>query len=239
MKKITIVLSVAVLALLCVFSSCQFGCIKGSGNANTETRNLGNFKRIEIQGGFKVHLKQDSSMDVKVTADDNLMKYIRTSISNGTLHIYSKKSLCSKTDMAINIGVGQLQLIRAEGAIELTGEGKLNVQNIKFDLSGANRITLDLDAANIKTDASGANELHLSGQAASHTIDMSGSGKVFAFDMPTGDYSIETAGASHCEINVLKTLKINTTGASDVQYKGSPSTIQNQKSGASKVTKVD
>ena len=41
---------------------------------------MSDFKQIDISGGFKVNLKQDSSMTVSITADDNLMKYIRTEI---------------------------------------------------------------------------------------------------------------------------------------------------------------
>jgi hypothetical protein len=230
---------IAAVAFTCVFQSCINNCIKGSGVENTETRKFGDFSSIEIQGAYKVVLKQDSSMGIKITGDDNLIKYIKTGVNGGKLHIYSKKNFCSKGAITLNIGVGKLESLSADGAVELTGDGKLNVENLKVSLSGANRVTLDLNAANFSAEGSGANELFLTGQAAASKIIYTGSGKLHAFDFVVGDYSVSTTGASNCEINVLKTLKVSTMGAADIKYKGSPANIQNEKSGASKLTKVD
>ncbi|OKS85521.1 head GIN domain-containing protein [Mucilaginibacter polytrichastri] len=240
MKKILITSSfIAVLALTCVLQSCMNRCIQGSGNQKTETRQMGDFSKINIEGAFKVNLKQDSSMGVTVTADDNLLKYIKVGVSDGSLHIYAKKNFCASAAIIVNVGVRDLSAIEADGAVELQSEGRLNVKDLKLNLAGANKVTLDLSAANVSTDASGANELFISGQAAAYKVSLTGSSKLHAFDFVVGDYSIKTAGASHSEINVLKDLKINTMGASDVKYKGNPANIQNDKSGASKVTKVD
>jgi hypothetical protein len=230
---------IAALAFTCVFQSCLNHCIKGSGSETTETRKFGDFKSIEIQGAYHVVLKQDSSMGIKITADDNLLKYIKTGVSGGKLHIYSKKNFCSDRPVTLNIGVGKLEALSADGAVELTGDGKLNAENLKLSLSGANRMTLDLNAANFSAEGSGANELFLTGQAAASRIIFTGSGKLHGFDFVVGDYSVATTGASNCEINVLKTLKVSTMGAADIKYKGSPADIQNDKSGTSKLTKVD
>jgi len=240
MKKIFTTSSfIIVFALACVLQSCKNRCIKGSGSQKTETRQLGDFSKINIEGAFKVNLKQDSSMGVTITADDNLLKYIKVGVSDGRLHIYAKKNFCASGAITVNVGIRNLSAIAADGAVELHSDGRLNVSDLKLNLTGANKITLDLSAANVSTDASGANELFLSGQAAAYQVSLTGSSKLHAFDFVVGDYSIKTAGASHCEINVLKDLKINTMGASDIKYKGSPANIQNDKSGASKVTKVE
>jgi Putative auto-transporter adhesin, head GIN domain len=240
MKKLIVIPSfIMAFALLCTFSACRNNCIKGSGNENTENRKFGDFSRIEIQGAYTVNLKQDSSMGVSITGDDNLLKYIKTGVSDGKLHIYSKKNFCSKGAIVINIGIGKLESLSADGAVELKTGGKLNADNLKLSLSGANRITLDLNATNFSAEGSGANELFLSGQSAASKIKFTGSGKLHAFDFVVGDYDLGTTGASNCEINVLKTLKVSTMGASDIKYKGNPENIQNEKSGASKLTKVE
>lgn len=64
-------------------------------------------------------------------------------------------------------------------------------------------------------------------------------GKINAFDFVVGEYTIRSSGASHCKINVLKTLNVHSSGASEIKYKGSPSTVNNDKSGASSIEKVD
>ncbi len=98
---------------------------------------------------------------------------------------------------------------------------------------------MELDAANVTTEGNGSAEIHLKGQASSHKVQLAGSGKIYAFDFVVGSYDIETTGASHCEINVLHDLNVNTTGASDIQYKGNPSNVNSHKTGASTLTKVN
>lgn len=239
MKKTYFNLALAAsVIIISVFSSCRFGCIKGSGKQVTETRQISSFSALDISGGYKVVLKQDSSSNITITADDNLMKYIHTDLHGDVLKISSKKNLCSSGEMVLNIGIKQLRKLEASGAVDVSADGKLNVKDINFDLSGASKINLNLNASNVHTEGSGSTEIHLSGQATSHTINLTGSGKLYAFDFVVGDCNLETTGASECEINVLHQLSINTTGSADIKYKGTPS-ISEKRVGASTVTKVN
>jgi hypothetical protein len=68
---------------------------------------------------------------------------------------------------------------------------------------------------------------------------LSGSGDIDALDFVVGKYNIETSGASHCKINVLKDLSVHTSGASEIEYRGSPSNVSSDKSGASSITKIN
>lgn len=241
MKKsysIAILLFFAALSLS-VLSSCRFGCIKGSGHQVSEEYKEGNFTRLDISGSFRVNLKQDSSLKVSVTADDNLMKYIHVNIDGDRLHIYSKKNLCGSGEMVLNIGVKNLEEIKASGGINLVSDGKLNTRDLRFKLNGASKVDMDLNADNVVTEGSGSTEMNLKGQAASHKIEFAGSGKINALDFVVGSYDIETTGASDCNINVLKDLNVHTTGAADIKYRGNPSNVNTSKTGAATVTKIN
>lgn len=237
-KHLNAILFIAVISLS-VLSSCRFGCIKGSGHQVSETHKMGDFTQIDISGGFKVNLKQDSSLAVSITADDNLMKYIHTTIEGDRLRIYSRKNFCGSGEIMINIGVKNLDRIKTSGAVDVTSDGKLNTKDISIDLNGASKVNMDLNAANVSTEGSGASEIHLKGQASSHKVHLTGSGKIYALDFVVGSYDIETTGASECEINVLHDLNVNTTGASEIKYRGNPASINTHKTGASSVTKID
>jgi hypothetical protein len=232
-----LVVIVAVIGLS-VLSSCHIGCIKGSGNKITQNRVITPFSKIDISGGFKINIKQDSSTNLTVMADENLMKYIRTQVNGNKLRIYTRKNFCSDGPITINLGVKNLEEIKASGAVALTSEGRINVQNLKLDFSGASKIDLDLSAADVKTDASGATDINLKGQAASHSVNLSGVGKLRAFDFVVGNYKIETSGSGNCQINVLKSLETNTSGVSNIEYRGNPSQVKENKSGASTLKKV-
>ncbi|MDB5004651.1 MAG: hypothetical protein JWQ34_2876 [Mucilaginibacter sp.] len=242
MKKsyLTILTVIAGISLLAL-SSCRMRCERGSGHWITENRKVTDFKKLDISGAFDVVLKQDSSLTVSVAADDNLLKIIKTEIDGDKLRISTDgKNICSSSgDLTVTIGVHNLNDIKALGAINITSTGKIVAKDIHLDLAGATKVNIDLDAANVNTEANGATEIALKGQATSHTIDLNGGGKVHAFDFVVGNYSITTQGASECEINVLHDLTVNSSGASVIKYKGNPTSIKNEKSGASSITKVN
>ncbi|MGY4536834.1 hypothetical protein ACVW0P_001248 [Mucilaginibacter sp. UYNi724] len=234
-----IVLLVAAVSIT-LFSSCRrFRCIKGNGSQRTEARKMTSFTKIDVSGGYKVVLKQDSTESISITIDDNLFKYVETTVEGGTLKVHSRRNICPSGESVLIIGVKNLEAIGASGAVDVRSEGRLNVKDLNIDLSGSTKIDLDLSAGKVHTGASGSSEIYLKGQAASHDIDMSGSGKVEALDFVVGKYKISTSGASECKINVLNELDVHTSGSSDIQYRGNPSKVNNDQSGASSVKKID
>jgi hypothetical protein len=240
MKK-TYLFPIAFIALLAiaVLPACRFTCIKGSGNHVSENHKVSDFTRINISGGFKVILKQDSSLNVSVKTDDNLAKYVHVESDGDELKIYVKKKICASGEMELTIGVRNLKRLKGSGAINFISDGKINTKDLDIRLDGASNVDMDLTAANVSTRTAGASEISLKGQATSHHIEMTGNGTVHAFDFVVGKYEIRTTGASDCEINVLNDLSVNATGASDVKYKGSPTNVNTSKLGAATVTHVN
>jgi hypothetical protein len=239
MKKIQLAILVFVSGLtVAALSACHFRCVHGSGNQVSENRKVGEFTRVSISGGYKVILKQDSSYGIKITADDNLLKYIKIELQGDKLKIYSKRNLCSNGPMLINIGIGNLEELKASGGIEIESDGQIKAKDIAFDFSGATKLHMDLIATNVTTSGSGSTEINLKGQADSYNIGSSGSGTVNALDFTVGTCEIETSGMGESNVNVLHALNIHSSGSSSVKYKGSP-TITNDKSGSSSIEKVN
>ena len=235
-----IIILAAALSLSLLSSSCRrFRHIRGSGNAATEKRTMVNFTKVDISGGFKVILVQDSSLIVTVTADDNLLKYVKTAVEGDKLRIYTNRNLDSQTEMTITVGVKKLQEVDASGGIDVSSKSRINAGDFAFDLSGSSHVNMDLSAANVHTQGSGRTVMVLKGQAAAHNLDLSGSSDIDALDFVVGKYNIETSGASKCRVNVLKDLSVHTSGSSDIEYRGNPSNVTNDKSGASSLTKIN
>lgn len=225
---------------LLLLASCKLHCVKGSGKEITENRKVADFTKLDISGTYKVVLKQDSSLGITISADDNLLKYIKTEVSGDKLKISTdNKNICPEGEIVVTIGIHHIEAIKASGAIEIKSDGKIVAKNFDFGLSGATKINMDLDAADVRTEGSGVTEVTLRGQASSHHVDLSGGGKIHAFDFIVGNYDIETSGASDCDINVLHELSVNSSGASAINYKGNPTTINNKKAGLSTIKKVN
>ena len=229
-----------IVAGLTFMSSCGLvDCVKGSGNPETEHRKVDDFNRIQIAGSYRINLKQDSSLSLTITGDDNLLKHVETTVSDNLLIIKSDKEMCPNNQMTITIGVHNLKEIKSSGALELYSNGVINVQDLKLDFSGESRAYLNIDAANLTTVASGNSEIKLTGQATTHNVSFSGSERFDAFNFVVSDYDIETSGNTECEINVLHSLELHTSGLSSVKYKGAPVRLVNEKSGQSTLERVN
>ncbi|WP_411274166.1 head GIN domain-containing protein [Daejeonella sp.] len=233
-------ITASILSIGILLSSCnEFDCIEASGNQISQDRNVGQFTRIETSGSMKVILKQGPVNNVKITADDNILKEIETNVRGNKLYIDLEKSFCNAGSITVYITSKDYEGVDASGSVEILSDGKLNLNDFELDLSGSSKVTLNLNAANLKTSSSGASEIFLKGQAGSHELELSGSTSVEALEFVVGRYRIESSGASSSRINVLNDLNLSSSGSSDVEYRGNPSNIKNDESGASSLKKID
>ena len=147
--------------------------------------------------------------------------------------------MCPSGDFVINIGVRDLTYVNTSGTVDLSADGKIITKDIMFDLSGSTKLNLDINAANVETTGSGLTDITLRGQSGTHKMHLSGSAQVDALDFVVSKYRIESSGAGSYKINVLNDLSVNTSGAADIEYRGNPASISNNKSGIGTLKKID
>lgn len=220
-------------------SSCRLHCIRGSGNQITENRKLSVFTKIDVSESFKVIVKQDSSNTITVTADDNLLKYIRTDVTGGTLRIYTKKNLCNSGEMVVKVPVRMLDGLKASDAAEIVSDGKINGKDVYLRLSDGSRINIDLTASKVNIRSGDASELDLKGQASSAEVELSDGSKIFAKDFVTGTSWVRASDGSYGELNVMNTLNVHGSDGSVIKYHGNPQTVNANNSDGASVEKVN
>jgi hypothetical protein len=218
-------------------SQSQLGCIEGSGNSTTDKRQMSNFTQINLEGDYTVTLTQDSSMMVAITADDNLLQYITTTVKGGTLVISTTENICSSSVIAISIGIDTLSGLTAAGKDQITASGTITAQNLSLQFSGADTLTLDLTATGLTTSVNGQATINLTGSATSHSINVSGNGTLSALGFAVNNFTTNTSGAGKYQVSVADAMTLHTTGSSDVEYSGNPTIVDDNK-GSSKITKV-
>jgi hypothetical protein len=236
MKKIKYLLF---LTTIIAISACNSKCIKGSGTSKTEDRSISDFNKIEFGGNIKLTVYQDGNTSMNITADDNILKEIKTKVDNGTLKIDLDGNYCNLGSIAIVLHTKKLDGIDASGSAEIIAAKPINSDNFDLKLSGNSKVDLELTTGRLNTKTSGSADITLKGQAREHNLDMSGSTQLAAFDLVVGDYNIESSGSSDCEINVLNSLNVKSSGASNIKYKGNPKSVNNDKSGSSDLVHVN
>ncbi len=227
MKKIGIIVFISALLLGAVFANIfSFGKIsftgfsfsrgiKGSGNVQTEKREVSNFKAVEVGGVFKVEITAQNDFDVQIEADDNLLQYIKTEIDGETLEISTSKRISTKNPIIVKIGAPNIENLEVSGASRVV-LGNLNNDSLKIDLSGASKV-----------DAEGTTE--------NLTVELSGASRLNAENLQAENVSVDASGASKADVFASDKLKADLSGASKVAYSGSPKDLIKKTSGASKI----
>lgn len=240
MKKYTqFIYFLAFIPLVLMLNGCNSNCIKGSGTQKIEDRNVGTFSKVEFGGSIKLKIKQDSTNWMKITADDNILKLIKTRVSGDVLKIEMDGNFCNPSEVLVELSSQTWSGIKASGATQIISENQINSDNFELDLSGSSQVDLNLVTAKFKMETSGSSEIKLKGQARQSDVNVSGAAEINAFNFVVSDYNIETSGSSKCAINVLNSLNVNSSGSSEILYKGLPKNINNKKSGSSELKHVN
>ncbi|MDP4280742.1 MAG: head GIN domain-containing protein [Bacteroidota bacterium] len=219
--------------------SCQVWGVKGDGNNKRETRTVSSFNSVEIGGAFDLTISQGTAQSVIVEADDNILPLIRTEVVGNTLKIDTKKPIHHASKMKIFLTVVDLKRIDASGAVNIQTENRLTVPELTISGSGASDGKMDLAVQKLNIDMSGSCNMHFSGTAENVSLDGSGAVNLHAFDLVAQNYNLDISGAGKAEINVAKELKADISGAANVYYKGEPTQMFQDVSGAGSIRKVN
>ena len=223
-----------------LFASCShFPGIHGNGKIVKETRVVPAFDAIDLSGAWDVTLKQGPNQELTVETDENIMPLVRTEVVNGVLRIDVKKPIGHTTKMVLYITVKDLKKIDASGAVDIHTETCITVPELSIDASGASEAKLELAVQRIILDCSGASKFKMSGKATDVKMDLSGASDIYAFDLLAENYDLEISGAGNAQISVSKKFKAEVSGAGTIRYKGSPTEINQDISGAGSIRKAD
>jgi len=196
---------------------CNYHGIRGNGDLIEENRDIAVFNKIDASGAFNIKVKAGEEPTLKISADQNLMKYIRTKVDGETLFIDSKKNLRPRKEITIWLTTEKLKSLDISGACEIEAR---NISAEKFNIDG-----------------SGAVEIKISGDVESFNVEISGACEINSRKFIANNVFIDASGASSINVYASNSLRTSLSGASDVVYSGNPLVIKNDISGAASVKK--
>jgi len=208
------------------------GCVQGSGNVVSESRDVSDFDEVELRGIGRLEITQGRTAELTVTADDNLMQYIDTEVEGNTLVIAVKnKSLPFFTVNPSETIVYELT-VPALARASLSGSGNivvdgLETEDLTVEISGSGDLeATDLVAGSFTYELSGSGKATVSGEVDSQDVRISGSGRLEAGDLRSSEAVIRISGSGRAVLWVTDELDVEISGSGDVQYYGSPKVTQ-------------
>jgi hypothetical protein len=243
MRKYTTV--IALFALVTALGSCRHGWgrrVRGNGNITSETRNVNNFKSVEVGGSINVYLSQGSPSSVKLEGDENILKYVEVYQEGDRLIIKNKDGydLDPSGNMRVYVTAPVFDRVEASGASDIIGQGKIsNPNDLEISISGAGDVKLELDAPRLKADISGSGSLHLKGETKDTEISLSGVGSAHCYDLLSENTKVDISGAGSAQVYASVGLDAQVSGVGSIHYKGNPANVKQDVSGAGSISKGD
>ncbi len=143
MKKAIIiaaaVVAVSVIVTVLVLEGLP-GRLVGSGNLETEEYAFTDFNAVEISSAFEFEIEQSNSYSIEVTADDNVMEYVRVSQDGQTLKIGLRTATWfGPVTLKASVTMPELGGLEVSGASRGTVSGFSSTEDLAIKVSGASR----------------------------------------------------------------------------------------------------
>lgn len=241
-KILKITLLVAIVGVLAITAaSCKWtiGLVRGSGDMETEEREVSGFDGIQFTGIGNLIIEQGDKESLVVEADDNIIGLIETEVRGNELHIGFRRGVNIVPTSRIKFYLTVEDLDR----IDLSGLGDIDcdefeTDDLEFNISGSGDIDFNIEAKSIEIDVSGLGNINLSGKVDYHRVQISGSGKYDAEELESKDCEVELTGLGSATVNVSGDLEIDITGVGNVYYTGNPH-ISQHISGLGRIKSLD
>lgn len=211
--------TLALLALvLLLLNGCHWVGVKGNGNITTDTRAVPNFTLVEADGAFEVNWTAGPAA-LSITTDENLLEYLRTSVSGEKLRIEWIKPLKGTRGIKINIASPALTGAQFNGAVRF--------------------VATNLSGPEFYLEANGATRIAMQGNLNAMSAELNGASRLDADSLITRAMELSISGAGRAEVHVTEVLKVEISGAGKVIYSGRPKTVDKNISGAGSVRPRD
>ena len=223
MKKY--IITALILLIVVLASGCIWQNLQGSGKIINQSRDVSGFNQISVDGSSTLIITQGDKESLTVEADDNLMPYIKTNVSNNTLKIYNNPILPTKT-IKYYLTVKDINSINYLGSGNIRSNNlKVNSLKIKVDGAGNTNLT-NLSADTLKILITGAGNIISSGNANNQDIYTSGAGNYIGNNLTSKTATITMYGTGKAIIKVSTTLNAKINGVGQISYIGDPKLTQ-------------
>ena len=229
---------------------------------NAQVRKVPSFTAISVSSAIDLYLTQSNKNEVAVSAtNDEIRDHIITEVVGGTLIIrlgdkgtwfswrkwgnYKTKAYVSIKDIdaltasgastvhLINTIESPKMRIKLSGASDFKGNIKAGV--LMYHLTGASDYKGQITANSIDIDGSGASSIELTGKVDDLAVEVSGASDAKLYNLTAKGAILRASGASSIGVTVTEMLRANSSGASDINYKGNPNVKESNTSGASNI----
>lgn len=196
------------------------------GGGTQEKRNVDQFSKIALAVSADLYLKQGSTTEVIIEAQEEILEKLKTEVNNGKLVIKFDTWRFSRYErFKIFITTPEISELDISGSGDIIAETSIQTDEMVLRISGSGGIRIDeLTANDLNVGISGSGNINLAGSQSLGTLDLSisGSGDLDASELVTEDFTGRISGSGSCRVHVKSTLKASISGSGKIFYSGNP-----------------
>lgn len=216
--RLLVVICVAALAACTTSGTNIIGGVAGSGNVQTETRDVSNFTAVELNTSGNLIIQQGENQALTIEAEDNLLPLLTSEIVDGRLLLGIKlgSSFSSTRPIIYRLTVENLE------AITLNASGDIQASDLAVD-------------GNLALTINGSGDMTLGAlKAAGATLNLSASGNLDAASLESEQATFTISGSGKVTIPNLTLTNLNVImqSAGDVNVGGTATELSVQISGS-------
>jgi hypothetical protein len=231
-KKILIVIGIILFWII----SCNSKRISGSGTIIREPRSVSGFQKVSVSGSGHLLINQGDEESLEIECDDNIVSYIKTTVTGGTLEIGPEKvSLDPSQPITYRLSLKNLEALTTSGSVSVKGDA-LRTERLRVVMNGSGTLDLgSLEAQSIELHISGSGEVTIeSGNLKNQKITISGSGEYSAPNLKSQNTDLTISGSGDAKVWATAKLDVTISGSGKLSYYGSPG-VSSSISGSGKV----
>lgn len=198
--------------------------VRGSGKLVTETRNIRGIDRVELATFSDLEIIQSEDEGLVITAEDNLMPHILTTIRGSTLEIHTKENvnLYPTHNPICILKVKNISALSVSSSGSIFSK-QLNVQKLDLAINSSGNIEIgNLSATDLRAAISSSGGINLKGRVSSLDIHISSSGNFNASDLQSDSAYVNISSSGSARVWVIKDLDVQISSSGNVYYYGSP-----------------
>ncbi len=201
-------------AILC--GSCIRPGVEGSGNVITESREVSDFNEIVLGGTGRVVVDVTGTESLTIEAEDNIMPFLETRVSNGRLRLETNRSISPTVEIVYTITAETLD------GLVISGSGVVEAEAV--------------DSTDFRVDISGSGDVVVEGTLSGLlSVSISGSGEFDGESLTAPEGQVDVSGSGNAVVNITDDLDVSVSGSGEVQYLGEPN-VESSVSGSGTVT---
>ena len=238
MSKHNIFRLFAIIALTIAFAPIATNAqtIKGNGKIKTEVRQVSGFNRVVVQGQVELYLSQESTENVKIESEENLVSLFKTSVSDSTLYVFVP-SVKKALKLNVTVAFRDLKQVVLLNEVTLNSEKVSNFDEIEFICGDASKLNFEFKARKCMLKVSDNGNASLRGYTEYLTINASDETEVNAFDLQADDCTVVGSGYAEISVNAKKKLGVTISGNSNLYYMGEAKIWQRNFTSSGLITK--